>query len=424
MLSVIAFGVFFLGLLSTLFSLAKADSVPASVFILPLDNNSGNYTFALNIPENSEDVYFHLSGPASYSWIAVGTGTEMKDSLMFIVYSNAQGDGVTVSPRLATGETEPVFSSSLDVTELPGTGLSDNTMTVNARCSNCQRWKTGSLDLNSTAQPWIYALGPHSGNSVTLKSDSKTASIERHSEYGRFSMDMVLATGGSGGLPTSFTTAVGSAEIGQPHHDSNWPSIIHALAICGAFVLLMPAGVIFLRVFPASVRWHWVNQSLASILAIVGGLIGIYLSTMFTKSESFDSTHQVIGLICVAAVFVQWGLGFWHHRLFKITRQPTKYGPIHRYFGQIIIVLAVVNGGIGLTWSYASTRVIVGYIIVVVVIGVPVIAAVAWKRWTSREAKPEPGLMSEGFPGQYQAGYDSNIDLVQYSEQQYHDRVQ
>lgn len=68
-------------------------------------------------------------------------------------------------------------------------------------------------------------------------------------------MDMVLATGGAGGLPTSFTTAAGSSQDGKPHYDNNWPSILHALAICAAFVLLMPTGVFLLRVFPASVRW-------------------------------------------------------------------------------------------------------------------------------------------------------------------------
>jgi hypothetical protein len=94
--------------------------------------------------------------------------------------------GVTLSPRLCSGHSEPVFESSLDVELLPGTGLSDNLMTVNARCSNCRTWKTGSLDVNSTAQPWIYALGPNSVNNVNIRSDSVTAGIERHSIYGSY----------------------------------------------------------------------------------------------------------------------------------------------------------------------------------------------------------------------------------------------
>jgi hypothetical protein len=102
--------------------------------------------------------------------------------------------GVTLSPRLCSGNVEPVFSSSLNVDTLPGTGLSDNNniMTVNARCSNCHQWKTGSLDLNSTAQPWIYALGPNSVNSANLKSNSMTAGIERHSIYGSYYFFLLL----------------------------------------------------------------------------------------------------------------------------------------------------------------------------------------------------------------------------------------
>lgn len=80
-------------LLSTLHPFGLADSTPASVFILPLGDGSQNLTFAASIPSGSDDLYFHLAGPASYAWVAVGTGREMKDSLMFILYSNANGDG-------------------------------------------------------------------------------------------------------------------------------------------------------------------------------------------------------------------------------------------------------------------------------------------------------------------------------------------
>lgn len=66
-----------------------------AVYIGHLSTSSGTFTFALNIadPVISQDVYFHMSGPSGYSWIGVGTGTMMQDSLMFVVYSNAVGDG-------------------------------------------------------------------------------------------------------------------------------------------------------------------------------------------------------------------------------------------------------------------------------------------------------------------------------------------
>ena len=204
---------FVAGLLSLLTPSVSAASTTnaASIYNLQLGSSS-NYTFALNIPDDSADLYFHLSGPTSYSWLAVGTGNEMKDSLMIVVYSSADGKSVspfaalvhdtrewcvlmeisnldvTVSPRLSSSEQEPEYSSSLAVTLLDGTGIANNTMTVNGRCSNCTTWKigsrTGSLDLKSSSQPWIYGLGPTGGSARMLRSDSKSASIERHSKYG------------------------------------------------------------------------------------------------------------------------------------------------------------------------------------------------------------------------------------------------
>jgi hypothetical protein len=195
-------------------------------------------------------------------------------------------------------------------------------------------------------------------------------------------MDMVRATGGSGGLPDSFTTSIGSSLVDEKN-DSNWPAVIHAIALCGAFILLMPTGVVLLRVAPGSVRWHWVNQTAASIIAIIGVMIGFYLSTMYTKSQSFSSAHQIIGLLVALAMIAQWGMGFWHHRLYKARRAPTNYGACHRYFGHIVMFFAIVNGGIGLKWSSASTASITGYAIAVAIVCISIICAVAWKKWAA-----------------------------------------
>ena len=87
---------------------------------------------------------------------------------------------------------------------------------------------------------------------------------------GVFTMNMIRATGGSGGLSTSYTDSTGSVLSKSNTNDSNWPSVIYGLYLCGAFILLMPAGVVLLRVAPKSVQWHWVNQTLSSAIAIVG----------------------------------------------------------------------------------------------------------------------------------------------------------
>ncbi|EHK16981.1 uncharacterized protein TRIVIDRAFT_161834 [Trichoderma virens Gv29-8] len=371
--------------------LPVAYAFSASTFILPLGQNSPNYTFALSIPKNSTDIYFHLSGPTDYSWVAVGTGRNMENSLMVLLYAAANGKNVTVSPRLCSGHQEPVYSSALAVDILNGTGIYGNTMTLNARCSNCVHWGTGSLDLKSSSQSWIYALGPSGGTAAMLRSNSKTASIERHSRYavllGRFTMDMVRAISDSAGLPASFTTAAGSNMDGSITIDSNWPSIIHALCLCGTFVIMMPLGVTFLRIFPRSVRWHWINQTLSSTITFVGFIIGIYLSTMFTKSEKANSTHQIIGIMIGLALIIQLGMGSWHHWVFKRTNSPTIFGRIHRYFGHIVILLGIINGGIGLTWSYASRSVVIGYSIAVLIICLVYLVALWKAKWDTKHYK-------------------------------------
>ena len=201
-------------------------------------------------------------------------------------------------------------------------------------------------------------------------------------------MDMVHATGGSDGLPSTSSYAQSQGtESEEFTSDSNWPSIIHALAACIAIIFLFPFGAILLRVFPQSVRWHWVNQTLSTGIAILGLILGFYLSTQFTKSQSWNSTHQIIGIIILIAILLQWGMGFWHHLQYKKTKAPTRFGAVHRYFGFIVILLAIINGGIGLDWSYASTGAIVGYSVGVAVVSLVFVGLLVWARLKPRDGR-------------------------------------
>lgn len=226
-------------------------------------------------------------------------------------------------------------------------------------------------------------------------------------------MDMVHATGGTGGLPTSYSISQGSSsEGGEVKEDSNWPSIIHALCLCGALILLFPFGAILLRVYPKSVRWHWVNQTISTCLAFIGMVIGFYLSTQFTKSQSWASTHQILGIVILLAVIAQWGMGFWHHRLYKKTQTSSIFGVVHRYFGFIVIFLAIVNGGIGLDWSYASTGVLVGYSIAVIIVSIVIIGLLGWARFKSNRGGKgfvrQPEELQDFQNSDHSDGYDSS----------------
>jgi hypothetical protein len=47
--------------------------------------------FSVNIANDSSDVFIYFTSPA-YSWVGVGFGDKMENSLMFIMYPNADGD--------------------------------------------------------------------------------------------------------------------------------------------------------------------------------------------------------------------------------------------------------------------------------------------------------------------------------------------
>lgn len=88
------------------------------------------------------------------SWIGLGQGSQMKGSNIFMIYANAAGDNVTLSPRLGVGEQQPASDTTADVTLLSGSGICNNMMTANIKCipptSSC-KGQDADLDKAQTA---------------------------------------------------------------------------------------------------------------------------------------------------------------------------------------------------------------------------------------------------------------------------------
>lgn len=100
---------------------------------------SDNVCFSLNIPDatatsGSGDVYMQISAPTTYTWVALGQGSQMSGAQMFVLYTDASGSNVTLSPRLGTGHVQPQYNSGAQISILDGTGVSNGVMTVNFRC--------------------------------------------------------------------------------------------------------------------------------------------------------------------------------------------------------------------------------------------------------------------------------------------------
>ncbi len=72
--------------------------MPSSTFIAGGNSTGGgkdntNFTFAISHPKDSDDFFFHMSGPASIQWIAAGIGGDMINTLMIIVYADKAKKG-------------------------------------------------------------------------------------------------------------------------------------------------------------------------------------------------------------------------------------------------------------------------------------------------------------------------------------------
>ncbi|ETS81642.1 hypothetical protein PFICI_06644 [Pestalotiopsis fici W106-1] len=371
-----------------------------SLFISP----SNDLAFALSVPKDSStDLYFSLMFPKSVTWGAIGLGTsKMAGALMLVAYSSSSGDNVTLSPRIASGHSEPVHTTDIRVEALDGTGLVDNARYVFlGRCANCRSWningRGGDVDVESKAQSFVYATGPDGD----IRSDALDAPLKMHLNYGTFTLDMVHATTADAAAPTItisnstdlVATTQGLSVLGK----SDTAARAHAIIMVLCFIGLYPFGILVLRL-GNWVRWHAVNQGLALIGVIVGFGLGVHSSYFYNRSKGFKSGHQVLGILLFIFVIGQFVLGFMHHRIYKKTQQPTKLAPVHVWMGRVIIPVGVINAFLGFRFAQSPQYnwVLAGLVIFLF----PAMALILFtkrcisKRWN--QTKAEPGQDGQG----------------------------
>lgn len=197
----------------------------------------------------------------------------MAGSLIFVMYPSKGGNNVTISPRLGSGHVMPLYTSKVGYTLLPGSGLdSGGNYVAHVHCTNCRSWNAGDVNVSSTKQPMIYAVGPGYDQ---ISSNDPTAIIQQHVGYGQFTMNMVAATG-PGGVPSDSSVQSG-VNVGSESGDAGPGGALHAFFMCGTFIVLFPAGYLFLRVFER--LWiHVAFQSFGLFVTFLGTASGIALS--------------------------------------------------------------------------------------------------------------------------------------------------
>jgi Cytochrome domain of cellobiose dehydrogenase/Eukaryotic cytochrome b561 len=308
-------------------------------------------TISINVPsDTSDDIFFHVSAPAGQAWVGFGFGTEMKDALIFVSYKSQDGKNVTISPRIGHGHDEPKYTHAIGVNVLQGTFVDNETYNINGQCTGCRSWpltsgRQGKIDVMSTTQPMIYAIGDED----PFRTNNQEAVIRQHIVYGTFNIDLKAATG-EPGVPNNNATESGVTH-GEESGASNLGSVFHGLFMGACFVVLFPVGALLLRLPFRFAFWlHLIWQSCTVIGVLIGFALGIYVSLKNSKSPHLNSAHQGLGIALTLLVLVQPTLGFLHHRTHKQTQSPT-LGKIHRYLGPAIILIGVVNGALGLNFA-------------------------------------------------------------------------
>ena len=116
----------------------------------------------------------------------------------------------------------------------------------------------------------------------------------------------------------------------------------HAALLAGSFVLLFPLGVLLLRL--RSPRWHWALQLLATLLCIAGLGVAIAMSKGSVQYVDFTEGHQILGILVVALVVLQFALGWVHHVQYKRTGARSWLTRGHLGLGRLVVGLGMVNG--------------------------------------------------------------------------------
>ncbi|OAL36545.1 hypothetical protein AYO20_04161 [Fonsecaea nubica] len=139
--------------------------------------------------------------------------------------------------------------------------------------------------------------------------------------------------------------------------------IAHAVLASAVWVLFVPSLAILLRLNiknPIVLKMHAVGQILSYIIFIVAAGMGIWLAQQSAAFGVWNDPHPKLGLAILALAFFQPIFGSLHHSIYKRRAQnvqagkPTKPpgrttpGRVHLWLGRLLIVLGMINGGLGI----------------------------------------------------------------------------
>lgn len=340
--------------------------------------NDGDVCFRWGVPEasassGSGNIYFQMEAPSSVQWAGLGIGSGMLGAEMFLVYQNGDGN-VTLSTRTGTGHAMPQYTRRTGVELLAGSGVSGGKLIANIRCGDCD-----SLDFKGS-NSWIAAWK----NGDSLDSTSVSERISEHDEHSSFSVNFAQASVSSDSNP--FTSSsddsdsnsdsdskTGSGSGSGSGSDSNSGVVsessgpsktvlrAHGIIMSIVFLAAYPLGAVLMPIIG-----NWLVHAGWQSIAFLGMWAGFGLGYVYARDGGYwwKQTHTKMGTIVVALMGLQPILGFAHHRYFRSHGKRGIISHVHIWFGRILMILGIINGGLGLQLASSSKGYIIAYSVI------------------------------------------------------------
>lgn len=342
---------------------------------------------------------------------------------MFVVYNNGKNN-VTLSTRRGQGHIMPEHAARSDVELLEGSGIVGGNMVANVRCTGCSdmdisssskwisAWKKGSPLDSSSLSAAIDVHDGHSQFSVNLKqasiaSDSNPfVSTSKNGVSAGSSGDTGASTGSSGDTGASAGSSGSTGVVAGPSGDPNQDLLTaHGVVMAIVFIAGYPIGSSLMPLIG-----NWILHASWQFLAFLGmwAGFGIGYTVASRNGVLFADKHTRLGVIVCALMGIQPVLGWLHHLQYVKTQRRGAFSYVHIWYGRGLMILGIVNGGLGLQAANPSTRFIVAYSVIAGITSIIYTASItvgmSKRRKQSAEKRTDSPSVSDGGRQQYLSG--------------------